>query len=307
MKTRIFVRTSVLMVMLGLLWLFVWRWPLHHISDIPTFRMVAFIGLIQTLVVVFSAVIAIDSLPPNEKERKGRMYKVAFFVFGLLLFVCTYIVGYYNDKSQSEAKHTAGELATTLLEVRNCQKDPQCSKAGIIELIDKGFATLPRQYVARAAVQVMTTPLPTPIPAVKEDSSGPFSSLTDEDLAAKAKDFSIQLHRTNHTLYYPYSENYDYAKRRLLNLDYKTNSPDVVVSGFLAEDQIYHAFMNKVLQEDIPLAYAYRKELLKRLGARAKVVAEFPKVVATESSLNAFLMISWGALENWAQQLAQSH
>jgi hypothetical protein len=295
------------------LW-FLLHWLHHDLYARWTFGIFVFIGLAQTIIAWESGELAVKALPQELlTHRLRRRYLRLVRTLAFLLFPATIFVAVVNDRNQRDADDKAIQARTDQQVTQSKLNEADTRAIHAQESFDVFAKSLdPTKFtVAQTAKYIQAqgdaARAVTPAAPGKEDSSGPFSSLTDPELGAKAKEFSLHLYRTSYLLNNTYSENYHRARRYLTSWPPPpptTTSPDVVVQGFLTADYAYHNFMNKVLQDDIPLAYEYRKELHKRLGSRAKVI-ELPKVAADEASLNQFLMISASALEVWAEQLAQ--
>jgi hypothetical protein len=75
------------------------------------------------------------------------------------------------------------------------------------------------------------------------------------------------------------------------------------ISNYLAEENRYQAFMDGIVVNAVPEVEAFRNELLKRLGQRAKSFS-IPTATSNPTLLKKYLMASGGALSQWADQLS---
>ena len=278
-------------------WYLLWNVPRQHVGDLPTYWTVVLLGFIQAVVVIFSAFLAIDALPDG-KAKEEKRYKCAFALLGVLLFLSTCTIGYLNDKSQSETKQQLGLATTTLAEIKNCQRDPKCSQATILALADSALKKLPAPSTPKTPLRISTQATP-----IKEAPRAPFSSLSNNELRDKVKEFARHLHIVSNQIS---NAEDDYHKFLGYQLAPPPKGFPVVpnlAQQVAAKKKILDDLINSVVLTDAPLAMVYRQELLDRLGSEAKPT-EFPPILPTEASVNQFLPRAFSWLDTWADQLS---
>jgi hypothetical protein len=142
-------------------------------------------------------------------------------------------------------------------------------------------------------LKIVTPPATDPITSL--------SQLSNTALRDRVKAFASHLHGVSHRISEAEDDSDTLQRDEKKLTENNEPLPPKLVEQAAQKKDTLDALRKSVMQDDVPLAMAYRQELLGRLGSKAKVI-EFP-LASPDKSLDHFLAMSPGWLDGWADQL----
>jgi hypothetical protein len=294
-------------------WLWaIFHWFRHGIYAPWTFGVFVFIGIAQAAIGWESGELAVRALPKetlNDRDRKRYLRLVR--ILATLLLPATLFIGLGNDRGQRDADDKANQarsdqvLTQSKLDQANARaKHYDDSFAAFAQSLDPSKLTVV-QYAKLIQAQRDAIRISTSLPAAT-DGEEPLSRLSNTELKQNAIALARHLHGASNQMY-DAEDGISRLRNRQLSPLYQSEQASQQTSfQMTTQTDVLKGIMNKILEEDVPVANQYRDELLRRLGPQAKPNAEFPPAKATLGSLNQFLSISSMNLNALANALPNS-